>query len=50
MREPKQIGEVLAGLIARYRLADPDTWTRIRSEWDSVAGHPWSGRTGTTAD
>jgi hypothetical protein len=44
MRDPKQIGEVLAGLIARYRLADPDTWTRIRSEWDSVVGHPWSGR------
>lgn len=44
MREPRPIGELLEALIARYRLADPDTWTRLQREWDTVAGHPWSGR------
>lgn len=44
MKEPRPIGEVLQTLIARYRLADPDTWTRLQREWDTVTGHPWSGR------
>lgn len=44
MRDPKPIGELLDTLMKRYRLADPDTWTRLRTEWDSVVGHPWSGR------
>ena len=44
MRDPKPIGELLDMLMKRYRLADPDTWTRIRTEWDTVVGPPWSGR------
>lgn len=45
MKEPKPIGELLRTLMERYRLVDPDTWTRLRNEWDTVAGQPWSGRT-----
>lgn len=45
MKDPKPIGELLRTLMERYRLVDPDTWTRLRDEWDSVAGQPWSGRT-----
>lgn len=45
MKDPKPIGELLRTLMERYRLVDPDTWTRLRSEWDAVAGQPWSGRT-----
>jgi hypothetical protein len=44
MRDPKPIGDLLKVLLERYRLADPDTWTRIREEWDTLGGHPWSGR------
>lgn len=49
MRDPKPIGELLQTLMERYRLANPDTWTRIRTEWDSVVGHPWSGRSVPTS-
>jgi hypothetical protein len=44
MRDPKPIGELLQTLMERYRLVDPDTWTRLHTEWDSMVGHPWSGR------
>ena len=44
MREPKRIGELLQSLIEKYRLVDPDTWTRLEQDWDSMAGPPWSGR------
>lgn len=44
MRDPKPLGEVLRTLMERYRLSDPDTWTRLVAEWDDLTGHPWSGR------
>ena len=44
LREPKPIGDLLRVLMERYRLVDPDTWTRITSDWDTVAGSPWAGR------
>ena len=44
MRDPKPIGELLDTLMKRYRLADPDTWTRLRAEWESIVGQPWSGQ------
>ncbi len=44
MRDPKPIGDLLQVLLQRYRLVDPDTWTRLRQEWDALGGHPWSGR------
>lgn len=44
MRDPKPIGELLKMLMERYRLVDPDTWTRLAAEWDTLAGPPWSGR------
>jgi predicted nucleic acid-binding Zn ribbon protein len=44
MRDPKPIGDLVRVLMERYRLADPDTWTRIRAEWDTLGGHPWAGR------
>lgn len=45
MKDPKPIGELLRTLMERYRLVDPDTWTQLRTDWDTVAGQPWSGRT-----
>ena len=45
MKDPKPIGELLRTLMERYRLADPDTWSRLSANWDRVAGQPWSGRT-----
>ncbi|MFP5333084.1 MAG: DUF721 domain-containing protein [Acidimicrobiia bacterium] len=45
MKDPKPIGELLRALMERYRLADPDTWSRLQSEWDTVAGQPWTERT-----
>ena len=44
MRDPRPIGELLQTLMDKYRLVDPDTWTRLRTEWDLMVGHPWSGR------
>jgi predicted nucleic acid-binding Zn ribbon protein len=44
LREPKPIGELLRVLMERYRLVDPDTWTRIAADWDGLAGNPWAGR------
>lgn len=44
LREPKPIGDLLRVLMERYRLVDPDTWTRIATDWESLAGSPWAGR------
>lgn len=44
MREPKRIGDLLRVLVEQYRLADPDTWSRLTADWDRVSGQPWSGR------
>ena len=43
LREPKPIGDLLRVLMERYRLVDPDTWTRITADWDALAGSPWAG-------
>lgn len=44
MRDPKPLGELVRTLIERYRLADPDTWSRLQREWSELAGEPWSTR------
>lgn len=44
MRDPKPVGDLVRTLIEQYRLADPGTWSRLESDWPTVAGEPWASR------
>ena len=44
MRDPKPVGDLVRTLLERYRLADPDTWSRLQREWADLAGEPWASR------
>ncbi len=43
--EPKPIDDVLKRLMERLGVVESSLWSRIESEWTTLAGTPWSGHT-----